>query len=67
MSAELEAAIIAAVSKGGESLQEQPLALNDGDGLRAIILRELHKDDTNAARQQQSTDAMQQVLRTINK
>lgn len=67
MSDELEAAIAAAVGAQPENPEDQPTALNDRDGLRKLILNALHNHDTNHARQKQSTDALQQIIRTVEK
>lgn len=46
---------------------DAPLALNDDDGLRAIIMGEIHNHADNTARQKQNTDVLRNMIHTIEK
>lgn len=67
MSGDLEAALAAAVGRRPDQTDGEPLALNDGDGLRAVLLRALNAREDSAERQQQSEEALHQMIRTLEK
>ncbi|UOD81982.1 hypothetical protein [Paenarthrobacter ureafaciens] len=70
MTNKLEHALRAALSgkradTDAEETPDQPLALNDDDGLRAIIMREIHDHAENTARQKQNEDVGRQMLQAL--
>lgn len=44
---------------------DAPLALNDDNGLRAIIMGELHNHASNTARREQNENVLHQMIHTI--
>lgn len=49
-----------------EQLPSTPIALNDDNGLRAIIMREFRDHATNTARQKQTQEAGNLMIQAIN-